>query len=130
MEIDIEEHICKWLERIEDFGLYHPGSPKVIDIGKSIQYHTVDIISHLCLGEEFGCVKNDSDQYSFLGAVGTGTIASLYLSVSSELLDLLSFLTTIPFMHRLLVPSAKDKNGIGRVMGVSTSSPSLKTGQE
>ena len=130
MEIEIDDHICKWLERIGDFGLSHPGSPKVFDIGKSIQYLTVDIISHLCLGEEFGCVENDNDQYNFLGAVETGTIASLYLSVSSELRGLLSFLTTIPFMHRLLVPSAKDKDGIGRVMGVSTSSPSLKTGQE
>lgn len=123
MEIQIDDHICRWLERIGDLGLSHQGNPKAFDIGKSIQYLTVDIISHLCLGEEFGCVENDSDRYDFLGAVETGTIASLYLSVLGELRGLLSFLTTIPFMHRLLVPSVKDKDGIGRVMGVSTSAP-------
>lgn len=122
IETQIDDHICRWLERIRDLGLSHQGSPIAFDIGKSIQYLTVDVISHLCLGEEFGCVENDSDRYNFLGAVETGTIASLYLSVLGELRGLLSFLTTIPFMHRLLVPSVKDKDGIGRVMGVSTSS--------
>lgn len=121
MEILIDDHICRWLERIRDLGLPHQGSPKAFDIGKSIQYLTVDIISHLCLGEEFGCVENDSDRYNFLGAVETGTIASVYLSVLGELRGLLSFLMTMPLMHRLLVPSVKDKDGIGRVMGVCTS---------
>ena len=81
----------------------------------------VDIITRLCLGEAFGCVEHDSDQFDFLKTVQIGSAVSEQLWVMPEINRLLFQMTKIPFLRRQIVPSSKDRSGLGKVMRVSVS---------
>ncbi|KAL9121435.1 MAG: hypothetical protein Q9187_002005 [Circinaria calcarea] len=114
----VDEHLLDWVRRIDTFWVSQPSSSKVFDIGKRIQFLTVDLITHLCLGEAFGCIESDSDKFDFLSTVQAGSVISQQLSVLLEFNSLLFYLSKIPVFRRLLVPSADDKRGIGKIMGV------------
>ena len=119
VEPTIDEHILNWIRCIDAHCLAQRRSSRAFDIGKSIQFLTVDLITQLCLGEAFGCVDSNRDQFDFLATVRTGSAISQHFSVLLEVNRLLFYLTKIPFLRRLLVPSVKDKTGVGKIMGVS-----------
>ncbi|MCJ1258853.1 hypothetical protein MMC24_006687 [Lignoscripta atroalba] len=118
VEPTIDEHILNWIRCIDAHCLAQRRSSRAFDIGKSIQFLTVDLITQLCLGEAFGCVDSNRDQFDFLATVRTGSAISQHFSVLLEVNRLLFYLTKIPFLRRLLVPSVKDKTGVGKIMGV------------
>lgn len=81
----------------------------------------VDMITRLCLGEAFGCVEHDSDRFDFLKTIQIGSAVSEQLWVMHEINRLLFQMTKIPFLRRQIVPSPKDRSGLGKVMRVSVS---------
>lgn len=115
----MDRYLSDWIRMIDQFGLSELENSNVFDIGKRIRFLTVDIITKLCLGESFGCIQSDSDQFGFLKTVETGAAIGQPLWVMHELFRILFWLTKISFVHRRLVPSAKDDEGLGKVMGVS-----------
>ena len=109
--------MLQWLHKLQSFTGDSQASTN-LDIGRQVQYLTVDIISRLCLGQPFGCIENDNDQYEFLETVKQATPVSLYFTVFPELSALLFYLTKIPLLRRIIVPSTADANGLGKVMKV------------
>lgn len=93
-------------------------SSVVLDLAESLPLLTLDIISHLCLGESFHCVRNEKDQYGFLDALKTGMVAQQYISVLLEIKSFLFWIGKFSFVRSNLFPNISDTAGIGRVMMV------------
>lgn len=127
MEHTIDEHILHWLQDIKLNWISRPGESKIFDIGTRIQYLTMDIITHISLGEALGYIENDSDTYGLMIPIKQGNIVCQYLSVLPELNTLFFGLARIPFVKKLLLPSATDKNGLGKIMGVRLHSLELSS---
>lgn len=118
MEPIIDERLLDWLRRLNSMWASEPGKLKSFDIGKRIQFLTVDIITELCLGTALGCVASDSDKHDFLATVQRGNTVCQHFSVLLELNSLMYYLTKLPFLGPLIVPKASDRAGVGRIMGV------------
>lgn len=91
---------------------------RTFDIGKRIQFLTVDIITKVCLGTELGCVASDTDKHDFLATVQRGNAVCQHFSVLLEMNSLMYYLTKIPLLGPMIVPKSTDRTGVGRIMGV------------
>ncbi|KAL8983128.1 MAG: hypothetical protein Q9205_002552 [Flavoplaca limonia] len=107
----VDEIVVNWIQCLRERWSSTPKQARDFDIGKRIQFLTVDITTKLCLGESFRCVEEDRDQHAFLDTVKTATPVSLQLSLFPELTRTLYHLTKLAPIRRLLVPSAEDKSG-------------------
>ncbi len=121
MEPMIDEQIMSWICRAKADWMSEPSKAKFCDIGKQLQFLTVDIITRICLGTALGCVASGSDKYEFLKTVEQGNFLCQYFSVLLELNYLLYYNTKIPILGPRLIPQASDASGVGRIMGVSLS---------
>lgn len=63
-------------------------------------------------------MDQDSDVHSFLYTIESQLPIVQHFSVILELNRILERLARVPFLKGLLLPSATDKTGIGRIMGV------------
>ena len=118
MEPAIDERLMDWLRRVDQKWTSEAGKHTAFDIGKRIQFLTVDIITRICLGKELGCVSTDTDKYDFLATVQQGNAICQHFSVLLELNSLMYYLTKLPLIGASLTPKASDKSGVGRIMGV------------
>ncbi len=119
MQPAMEKILLTWLRDLERNWSCQAAPAKDVDIGKRIQFLTVNIIIQLCLGDSFKCTEDDVDRHDFLETVKFATLISLQMSTFPELATILRYLTQCPPLHRLLVPSAEDRAGLGRMIGVS-----------
>ncbi|KAL9117459.1 MAG: hypothetical protein Q9187_006003, partial [Circinaria calcarea] len=119
LEPAINERIMDFMNRIDENWVSEPGQTKVFDIAKRIQFLAVDIITHLCFGKPLGFMETDSDVYSFLKTIETQLPIVQHFSVFLELNDILLRFMNIPWLKKLIGPSANDKTGIGMIMGIS-----------
>jgi len=117
MEPMMDELILGWLDTLRK-NFMEP--QRSFDIGQKMQYLSVDVISRLCFGKEIGCVKNDRDMHHILETVEVGNKACQYFSVFLELNTLFFGLSKIPMLRNIIFPTPTDKNGVGRMMGVSS----------
>ena len=107
-----------WIRQATMHSVSEQSKAKAYDIGKRIEFLTVDIITRMCLGTAFGCVASDTDKYDFLKTVKKGTPFCQYLSVFHEINSLLFYITKIPIISRYIIPRSSDESGIGRILGV------------
>lgn len=112
IESVMDAEILAWVDSLRH------SSSQVIDIGRRIQFLTVDIITRLCLGDAVGCTRGDRDMHGLLETVETGNRVVQYLSVFSELNTLLFSLSRVPVLRRVLFPNVTDPQGVGRLMGL------------
>lgn len=116
MEPIIDGLLLGWIDSLRKrFAGPEQGS---CDIGKRIQFLTVDIITKICLGDEIGCVKHDRDMHRILETVELGNKVCQYFSVFLELNTLFFQLARIPMLAKKLFPRQSDSTGVGRLMGV------------
>lgn len=90
-----------------------------VDLAQSIPFLTLDIISHLCLGESFKCLETNTDQYGFLDALQSGMVAQPYLATLLELKNLLFALGKSKSIRARLFPNTGNQTGLGKVMQVN-----------
>lgn len=118
LESTIDERIIDFINRIDENFVSELGQTQPFDIGKRIQFLAMDVISHLCFGKPLGFVETDSDVYGFLKTIETQLPIVQHFSVFLELNDIFLQFMNIPWLKKLLAPSANDKAGIGMIMGV------------
>lgn len=121
LESAIDERIMDFMNRIDENCVSEPGQTKIFDIAKRIQFLAVDVISHLCFGKPLGFMETDSDVYGFLKTIETQLPIVQHFSVFLELNEILLHFMNIPWLKKLMAPSATDKTGIGMIMGVRIS---------
>lgn len=83
-----------------------------MDLSKVITYFTLDVISQLAFGHEFGFMEKDEDPFGYLANLKEFLPAILVFGAYVELTKLLR----LPFMKAVL-PKSTDKRGLGKVMG-------------
>ena len=105
------------MKTVDEYWTSSSNSTKMFDISRMIQYLTMDVITHLLFGEPFGYVRTQSDVHGFLKILQERLPVVEPFTVLTELCSLLLFISYIPWVKRVL-PSPRDKHGIGRVMKV------------
>ncbi|KAH9989602.1 putative benzoate 4-monooxygenase cytochrome P450 [Xylariaceae sp. FL0662B] len=118
VEAAVDERLAEFFSLLEA-AVSHPGSTKTLDIATRIQYYAVDVISHLCFGRPLGFVQANSDHIGFQSTVEWQMPIVMLFSVIVELNSIYYFLSGIPWIRKLIVPSAGDKIGIGPIMKIS-----------
>jgi hypothetical protein len=84
---------------------------KPLDWAELAQYFTLDVITYLSLGEAFGFVSEDTDQYTYVKSMEENfPIMNVFSAV-----PLLSAIARIPTVQANLIPSPKEKTGLGKV---------------
>jgi cytochrome P450 len=82
-----------------------------MDLAKKIPYFTLDVISHVGLGEPFGDLLADNDQKDYLKASEEG------LKIGNTAFAMgIGWLRNTPIIGPAISPSEKDASGFGRMM--------------
>jgi cytochrome P450 len=82
-----------------------------MDLAKKIPYFTLDVISHVGLGQPFGDLKADADVKDYLKASEEG------LKIGNTAWAMgLAWLKDTPVIGPAISPSEKDASGFGRMM--------------
>lgn len=82
-----------------------------MDLAKKVQYFTLDVISSVGLGSNFGMLENDRDVDNYLSSLEEG------LAIGNTALAMgFSWLTQAPFIGKFVAASPKDNNGFGKMM--------------
>jgi hypothetical protein len=91
-----------------------PGEKQLLlDLGKTSEFFTMDVITRLAFGQEFGYLKEEKDHYNFLEGV-------------HDLWPQLSTMADVPWIRHILFsktflklfgPKTTDKKGFGALMG-------------
>lgn len=84
-----------------------------MDLAKKVQFLSLDVISNIGLGKAFGMLQSDRDIDDYLKSSEEG------LALGNTALGMgFTWITQMPFIGRFIAPSAKDKNGFGKMMAV------------
>ena len=116
MENEIDERIRDLISLIERKYVSTDEEPgRQMDFGQIAQFFTLDVISGLAFGQPFGDLIVDEDKFDY---IKTNEEAFPVIVSMSELREVRSFLEKSSLM-KLLAPSAKDKIGFGKVIGLA-----------
>ncbi|OLN81430.1 Pisatin demethylase 24 [Colletotrichum chlorophyti] len=88
---------------------------KPMDLGKVTQFLTLDTITKIAYGEEFGYLATDSDVFNY---IGTTEAAIPFLQLCGEV-PLLAKIVFSRFVLGTLGPKHTDQSGLGKLMGVA-----------
>ena len=118
MEAIIDERFAQWISYLEQRWISSAETSRVFDIGRSVQYLTTDIITHLCFGAPMGFVRKHEDLHGFLQTLESRLPIAERFSVFRELFALLATVTRIPVLKQILIPNRKNAFGVGKILGV------------
>ena len=126
-ETEIDERIHDLMSLIERKYVCTDEEPgRQMDFGEKAQFLTLDVISSLAFGQPFGDVVDDKDQFDYVKSV-EGSMPMLMCL--SGLPEVHSFLVKSSLM-KLLAPSAEDKLGLGKVLGIAKEKVSERFGDD
>ncbi|OCL11726.1 cytochrome P450 [Glonium stellatum] len=115
LEDCIDKQIYEWVELIKRKYISTDAETKPMDLGRAAQYFTLDVISGLAFNHPFGDIPEDTDKFD-------------YIKTTEDAIGPMAVLSIFPHIHRwieqsrlmdLLAPKAKDKTGLGRVVGIA-----------
>ncbi|KAH9903873.1 cytochrome P450 [Xylariomycetidae sp. FL2044] len=118
LEGDIDIQLMSMIGLIQRKYIAPQGDPGLIllDLSRVIPLFTLDVISKIALGKEFGCLDTDSDPYDFYGTL-------------EQHLPQMSMTTNVPWIRKIIYskvglmlfgPKETDRKGIGKVMGITS----------
>ncbi|KAF2431683.1 cytochrome P450, partial [Tothia fuscella] len=115
MEEKIDGQVQIWIDNIRKKYISTRTELKPMDLARSVQYFTLDVISDLAFNSPFGDVPQDKDVHG-------------YIKTTEDAIGFMTLLSIFPKVHRwieqsrlvdLLAPTAKDKTGLGRIVGIA-----------
>jgi hypothetical protein len=112
LQESIDEGIARFIRLIEEKYLSDDTHYRPVDMARKVQYLTLDVISKIAFGREFGFIETDDDCFG-------------YIKTTEDTMPLMQIICLIPtFVNILqsplckaLLPSDKDTTGLGRIMG-------------
>lgn len=119
LEKEIDEQIALFISLIHRKYLSKGATLRPMDFGRKAQYFTLDVITKIAYGKEFGYLTKDEDVHE-------------YIKTTEETVPFLAFFTMVPWansfinkswVRELVGPSPKDKHGVGKLMGWDIPSP-------
>lgn len=115
-EAGIDDQVRTFVDKLQSKYAFpakgRPGQGTLLDLGPISCYFTMDVITRLGFGQEFGYLKSETDLYSFLGQV-----RELWprMSTSADIPWIRNVLFS-NFFLKLVGPKPKDKEGFGALM--------------
>ncbi|KAF2268106.1 pisatin demethylase [Lojkania enalia] len=113
LEPSIDSHVKELVDLFRKYAspTASTGTSRPMNLAKVMQYFTLDVISHVGLGQAFGDLKADQDINNYLKASEEGLmIANLSFGLG------IGWLRTLPIIGPAISPSEKDATGFGRMM--------------
>lgn len=117
-EATVDIHVRNWMRTLKDKQDTIKAGGFEIDLSSVLPFLSMDIITHLCLGEPFGNIETNSDRYQLLKALSSGMVAQQYIASLLELKMCLFWLGSLPLLRDRLFPNMRRPTGIGEVMQV------------
>ncbi|KAH7095544.1 putative cytochrome P450 monooxygenase [Paraphoma chrysanthemicola] len=114
LESDIDHRLQELLELIRTKYLSTNTQHKQMDLGRKIQYFTLDVISTIGFGQPFGDIKADADLNDYITS-GKEGLTVVALSAAFGLTPYLQW----PPIARLFGPSENDKSGFGKMLATA-----------
>lgn len=114
LEPDMDKVILSMINLIKTKYISSGSSLKPMDLGQVLQYLTLDIITALSLGKAFGWLE-DEDKYAYVATMEANLPAMNFMSA----VPALSRLLRIPAIQRAVLPTVKDRVGMGKVKAVA-----------
>lgn len=108
MEESIDRHVVELVDVIRS---RHLGRP--IDFSRISSFFTLDVITDIAFGMPFEYLAKDEDIYNLIQISHDSLAASQYIAIFPILVKILAS----PILRRFIMPSVKDKVGLGRYMG-------------
>lgn len=113
LEPSIDEHVEELITLVRKYASSKTptASSTPMDLAKKIPYFTLDVISHIGLGEPFGDLKADDDIKDYLVSCEEG------LKIGNTAFALgMAWMKDTPIIGPAISPSEKDTSGYGRMM--------------
>lgn len=116
-ESDINSQVNKFIDIIRkryvsktDAGRYRP-----FDLAQTVSYFTIDVISKLSTGQEFGCLETESDRHGFIES----THKQLLLIAIAQEVPLIRDIAYSTLGLKIWGPRETDKKGLGKIMNIA-----------
>jgi len=107
----VDENIASLIQLV---GEYASGEHKPMDFGRKAQYFTLDTISSVAFGKQFGYMSSDRDLYDYIANMEK----ALPFVLIATILPWFNWVMKQDIVHKFL-PSHKDQVGFGAIMGVA-----------
>ncbi|TVY71193.1 Cytochrome P450 monooxygenase mpaDE, partial [Lachnellula suecica] len=117
LEETVDLHLNEFADLISAKYLCTSSVLRPLDLAQIVQYFTMDAITHLAFGKEFGFLAEDGDVYEYVATI-------------KSMLPFMNVLSVFPRLHailrsqlvkKLFLPSDKDSMGVGKIIGVAKS---------
>lgn len=112
LERDIDEQLAAFVQLIRRKYISGSCGTKPFDLATAVQYFTMDAITKVAYGKEFGFLETDSDVYHAIGGAEEGIP---FLVMLGEM-PFLGRIFTQPWVLKLVGPKKTDANGMGRIL--------------
>jgi cytochrome P450 len=112
LEAKVDRHV---LELVDLLATRYIANGKAFDFGRKCQYLTLDILSDIAYSDPFGFIATDSDRFDYVKTVEENFPTIIVATELPWLITMLRF----PLFKMIpgLLPSDKDRLGLGKVMG-------------
>jgi cytochrome P450 len=112
LEEKIDRHVMALVELLRTS---YVAKNKPFDFGRKCQYLTLDILSDIAYSDSFGFLESDSDKFDYIKTVEDNFPTIIVVTVLPWIITMMRF----PLFKMLpgLLPSEKDRLGLGKVMG-------------
>ncbi|KAK4118520.1 cytochrome P450 [Parathielavia appendiculata] len=115
LERDVDGMIEKLVGLIRGRYLSDERGTRGFDLATAAQYFTMDVITKVAYGKEFGYLERDEDVFHAIQGAEEGIP---FLVVLAEL-PFLGWLFTRPWVLKLVGPKKTDEKGLGRMLGIA-----------
>ncbi|PNS20907.1 Isotrichodermin C-15 hydroxylase [Sphaceloma murrayae] len=112
IEADIDSKVHALFALLDKSYISGPKAYHPVDLSRVITFFTLDVISQVAFGHEFGFMARDEDPFGYLANLKEFLPAILIFGAYVELTKILR----LPYMKSLM-PKSTDKRGLGKVMG-------------
>ncbi|KAI1375115.1 cytochrome P450 [Hypoxylon crocopeplum] len=126
VEKDVDITISSFVDMIRANYLSTNVKTNPVDWALAAQYFTLDTLSKIAFGKEFGCLRANEDVYDFLETSKKGMALQ---SIGAEVPLLRSILTS-PFFNLLAGPKTTDTKGIGSLIHIAEEAVSQRFGPD
>ncbi|KAF8848799.1 pisatin demethylase [Acephala macrosclerotiorum] len=114
LERSIDNNIANLIKLIETKYLSTETDFKPVDFARKAQFFTLDAISDIAFGREFGYLANDKDMFS-------------YIKTTEDTIPVMNLIGALPWLAQVLhsrvfkslLPTDKDVHGLGKVMRIA-----------
>lgn len=116
LEADLDEQLNNFTQYIRDKYISTEAEFRPLDLATAVQYFTMDAVTKVAYGKEFGYLATDSDVCGYMAAAEEQIPALVVLAE-------IPFLTKIfdmPWVMKQIGPKKTDSKGIGRMLACVT----------